>query len=106
MPQSLKKMPCFVCEKIARQLIQASCDLRVFYEVTQDGKGDGKAAAKIVNLVMEIVAGSPSDVGRIADKCDDTAELLGVASAGSVAADAPVSDGVTTLCRAHGCEAW
>ena len=54
----------------------------------------------MLEAVMETASGVP--VGRLADKCDDVAELHGV-PIGMHAAGGAAAEGVVGLCRAHGC---
>jgi len=96
-PDALEGVACSTCDAAAHALLNASCDLRTYFELVDaqpDGDGgpsaaDAGAAARVVHAVMETVAGTTA--GRVADRCDDVAELLGV-------------EGVRALCRAHGCE--
>ena len=93
-------VPCATCDDAAHALLASSCDLRTYYERLEVSVGESTAGAvgRVVNAVMEAAAGATG--GRLADRCDDMAELLGVTGE---ARDGGVADGVRALCRAHGC---
>lgn len=111
---ALEAVVCSACELSAVALLQAGCDVSApaVQSLMWATGASSVPWARVFDLVYEIAAGWPLGY-RLADRCAALAEFLGSGDdLGEAAADAvratgasgaSLQDGVSLMCRAHGC---
>ena len=111
---ALEVVVCSACELSAVALLQAGCDMSApaVQSLMWATGASNVPWARVFDLVYEIAAGWPFGY-RLADRCAALAEFLGSGGdLGEAAADtvratgasgASLQDGVSLLCRVHGC---
>ena len=111
---ALEAVVCSACELSAVALLQAGCDVSApaVQSLMWATGASSVPWARVFDLVYEIAAGWPLGY-RLADRCAALAEFLGSGDdLGEAAADAvratgasgaSLQDGVSLMCRGHGC---
>ena len=91
---TLEQANCDMCEKLMPKLFESGCDVSI---LTSQGMVDSEQAWAVFNTVYAAAAGWPFGY-RLADRCIEVADFLGVNGPPESAVDS-----ITAFCAARSC---